>query len=74
MEQIGASAIAETKPSYPFLASNEKVLMEMRGIVGIAVANPVVRLFYAIGEICALILGFRNHGQPNTSFLRLVWL
>lgn len=60
MEQIGASAIAETKPSYPFLASNEKVLMEMRGIVGIAVANPVVRLFYAIGEICALILGFRN--------------
>ena len=60
MEQIGASAVAETKPSYPFLASNEKVLMEMRGIVGIAVANPVVRLFYAIGEICALILGFRN--------------
>ena len=60
MEQIGASAVAETKPSYPFLASNEKVLIEMRGIVGIAVANPVVRLFYAIGEICALILGFRN--------------
>lgn len=60
MEQIGASAVAETKPSYPFLATNEKVLMEMRGIVGIAVANPVVRLFYAIGEICALILGFRN--------------
>jgi len=60
MEQISASAVAETKPSYPFLASNEKVLMEMRGIVGIAVANPVIRLVYAIGEILALIVGFRN--------------
>jgi len=34
--------------------------MEMRGIVGIAVANPVIRLVYAIGEILALIVGFRN--------------
>ena len=62
MEQIGASAVAETKPSYPFLASNEKVLMELRGIVGFAVANPVVRLAYAIVEIIGLLVGFRNIG------------
>ena len=60
MEQIEAAAVAETNTAHPFIASNEKILMEMRGIVGIAVANPVIRLFYAIGEICALILGFRN--------------
>ena len=60
MEQIEAAAVAKTKPKYPFLASNEKILMEMRGIVGLAVANPVIRLLYAIGEVCALILGFRN--------------
>ena len=29
MEQIGTSAVAETNPSYPFLASNEKILMEL---------------------------------------------
>ena len=45
---------------YPFLASNEKVLLEMRGIVGIAVANPLFRLVYAIFEIIALIFGFRT--------------
>tara|TARA_B100000029_G_scaffold123088_1_gene116653 strand:- start:571 stop:1011 length:441 start_codon:yes stop_codon:yes gene_type:complete len=60
MEQIGAAAVAETKPEYPFLASNEKVLMEMRGIVGLAAANPVIRLVYAIWEIIGLLVGFRN--------------
>tara|TARA_B100000945_G_scaffold288058_1_gene260093 strand:+ start:711 stop:1151 length:441 start_codon:yes stop_codon:yes gene_type:complete len=60
MEQIEAAAVAKTKPKYPFIASNEKILMEMRGIVGLAVANPIIRFIYAIGEICALIIGFRN--------------
>ena len=60
MEQISADAISETRTNYPFLATNEKILLEMRGIVGLAVANPVVRLFYAIGEILALLVGFRN--------------
>ena len=60
MDADNVAAVADAGPGHPFLASNERVLMEMRGIVGIAVANPVVRLFYAIGEICALILGFRN--------------
>ena len=60
MEQISADAVSETKTNYPFLATNEKILLEMRGIVGLAVANPIVRLFYAIGEILALLVGFRN--------------
>ena len=60
MEQISADAVSETRTNYPFLATNEKILLEMRGIVGLAVANPVVRLFYAIGEILALLVGFRN--------------
>ena len=60
MEQISADAVSETRTNYPFLATNEKILLEMRGIVGLAVANPVVRLFYAIGEILALLIGFRN--------------
>ena len=60
MDEISAAAVAETKSVYPFIASNEKILMEMRGIVGLAVANPVIRLLYAIGEIGALLLGFRN--------------
>ena len=60
MEQISADAVSETRTNYPFLATNEKILLEMRGIVGLAVANPIVRLFYAIGEILALLVGFRN--------------
>ena len=60
MEQISADVVSETRTNYPFLATNEKILLEMRGIVGLAVANPVVRLFYAIGEILALLVGFRN--------------
>ena len=60
MEQISADAVSETRTNYPFLATNEKILLEMRGIVGLAVANPIVRLFYAIGEILALLIGFRN--------------
>ena len=60
MEQVSADVVSETRTNYPFLATNEKILLEMRGIVGLAVANPVVRLFYAIGEILALLVGFRN--------------
>ena len=60
MEQMTESPVSNTKSAHSFLASNEKVLMEMRGIIGLAVANPIFRLIFAIGEILALIVGFRN--------------
>jgi hypothetical protein len=68
--------------NYPFLASNEKILLEMRGIVGLAVANPLFRLAYAIFEILALLVGFRviatlivtNHRAIINSKSYILWV
>tara|TARA_Y100001970_G_scaffold125523_1_gene155312 strand:- start:4127 stop:4567 length:441 start_codon:yes stop_codon:yes gene_type:complete len=60
MEQSVESPVQNRTSGHSFLASNEKILMEMRGIVGVAVANPIFRLIYAIGELLALLIGFRN--------------